>query len=351
MFKLLLVGCGARSRAWVQAIEATPEVEILSFVDINPDALAKYKEKYPSVRQYTSLDEAVEKETEADFVLLITPPWVHYEQALKIFDAGLDLLIEKPLALDINEAAEIVRKADETGCRLSVGLNFRYLVVHQEYRKWFLDGRLGDPSYGLFQYSRNRDGYLPRLNRYPLTMPDAMLVDQSIHHFDLMRFVYDSEIATVVAKTWNPSWSMYEYDSVVSTIFEFDNGMYATYLGSWTGGWNELKFQWRTDFSKGVLVQRELFSDLAYANMGDTELTPIPSTTQEPIRIDTQRLLASFVDALAGRQPLECTGPDHLRTLAVTFACQDSRASNKTIHMDEYYKKNGIADLVELPRT
>ena len=66
--------------------------------------------------------------------------------------------------------------------------------------------------------------------------------------------------------------------------------MEVDYLGTWAGGWNELKFQWRTDCADGVIVQRELFADLATARTGDAALTPHLSPTSG--RSSTIRLLS-----------------------------------------------------------
>jgi predicted dehydrogenase len=55
-------------------------------------------------------------------------------------------------------------------------------------------------------------------------MVHPMLWEQSIHHFDLLRFVYGAEPVAVYARTFNPSWSMYEGDANVSALFTFSGG-------------------------------------------------------------------------------------------------------------------------------
>ena len=65
-----------------------------------------------------------------------TPPDGHLAQARRVFAAGLPLLAEKPLALDLNEAREIVAaRRGQRVCPLSVGFNFRYLPVSREIRR------------------------------------------------------------------------------------------------------------------------------------------------------------------------------------------------------------------------
>ncbi len=72
-----------------------------------------------------------------------------------------------------------------------------------------------------------------------------MLWEQSIHHFDLIRYVYASEPVEIFAKTFNPSWSMYEDDANGSALITLANGVIVTYQGTWRSNRAELGFEWR----------------------------------------------------------------------------------------------------------
>ena len=74
-----------------------------------------------------------------------------------------------------------------------------------------------------------------------------MLWEQSIHHFDLMRFVYDAEPVPISARTWNPPWSMYRGDANVAALITFASGIEVTYQGTWAGEPATADFNWRTD--------------------------------------------------------------------------------------------------------
>ena len=275
-------------------------------------------------------------------MLLVTPPDGHLAQARSIFDAGLPLLAEKPLTLDLFEAIEIVSLAKQHGLALMVGLNFRYLPVSRKIRQLVAAQTYGTPGFAQFTYQRNRDGRQPRLNKYPLTMQHPMMLEQSIHHLDLIRYCYGREIERVYCRTWNPDWSMYAHESNVSCLMTVAGGMEVNYLGTWTGGWNELQFEWRTDCSDGVIVQRTLFDDLAAARMDDDALTPIAIESCEPFYDDTAALLSAFVAHLRGDQPLECSGSDHLRTLALCFAAIESSERGRVVEMADFYRRFGI---------
>lgn len=337
--RLLLVGLGNRGRMWRDVIERRSDVVLSGVVDVDPARLAAHRGTTPA---YTDLASAL-GERASDAVLLVTPPAGHLAQARLILDAGLPLLAEKPLTLDMGEAVEIVALARAADQPLMVGLNFRYLPVSRAIRQLVRDGSLGPPGFGLFVYLRNRDGRQPRLNKYPLTMQHPMLLEQSIHHLDLVRFCYGREIERISCRTWNPPWSMYAHDSNVSCHLTLEGGLEVTYLGTWTAGWDPIQFQWRTDCRDGVIVQRELFADLATARREEESLTPVELPAWEPFYDDSDALLSAFLGHLRGGEPLACSGADHLRTLAACFAAIESSNAGRTVEMADFYHRHGMA--------
>jgi predicted dehydrogenase len=216
---------------------------------------------------------------------------------------------------------------------LAVGLNFRYLGVTRALKALFTDDHLGRPEFGRFTYERWRDGRLPRLNKYPLTMPQPMLWEQSIHHFDLMRFVYDAEPVRVSARTFNPSWSMYEGHANVGALISFSDGIEVTYQGTWAGNWQRMGFEWRTECTRGIAVQREMFGALAYALRDDPGLTPVALREEEPWVDDARGLLEDFVAHFRDGAPLPCSGSDHLNSLRMVEACIRASSGEGTVDL------------------
>lgn len=341
-FRLLLVGLGNRGRMWAEIINRRADVILSGVVDVDPARLQGLKQERPSVPVFTDLATAL-KETDSHGVLLVTPPAGHLAQTRTVAAAGLPLLAEKPLTLDLREAVEIVDLMDAAGLPLMVGLNFRFLPVSQAVRELVMAETLGAPGFGQFTYQRNRDGRAPRLNKYPLTMQHPMMLEQSIHHLDLIRFCYDRPVETVYCRTWNPSWSMYAHDSNVSCLLTLADGLEVNYLGTWTGGWNALQFEWRTDCAEGVIIQRQLFADLATARVDDPALTPVPLAPCEPFYDDSDALLSAFIVHLRADAPLPCSGRDHLQTLALCFAAIESSSTGRVVAMADFCARFGIA--------
>lgn len=341
-FRILLVGLGNRGGQWAEIVSAHAQATLACAVDPDPAARARFGTRFPGVPVLADMAVAL-RDVECDAVLLATPPDGHLAQTDAVFARGLPVLCEKPLDVDLAAAKRIVDNAARAGVPLSIGLNFRYLPVSRKLRELLADAALGAPGFGQFTYQRNRDGKQPRLNKYPLTMRHPMMLEQSIHHLDLIRFCYGREVTHVQCRTWNPSWSMYAHDANVSCLLTLEGGLEVNYLGTWTGGWDELKFEWRTDCSGGVIVQRQLFSDLAIAGTRDATLRPIEIDEARPFFDDSTGLLTAFIDAVRAKAPPPCDGPDHLRTIALCFAAIESSETGIRVDMRDFARRHGLA--------
>jgi predicted dehydrogenase len=341
--RVLLAGLGNRGRMWATVLARAEGTQIAAAADVSLGARERFAAEHPDVPTYASVDAALDA-GEYDAVVLVTFPEARWEQVRPILTGGIPLLAEKPLALNLPEAVAIVDLARSRGTPLAVGLNFRFLPVTLKLRELLAGGLVGSPGFGQFVYQRNRDGKLPHLNKYPLTMQHPMMLEQTIHHLDLIRYCYNRRVEAVACRTWNPAWSMYEHDSNVNCLLGLAGGLEVNYLGTWTGGWNTMQFAWRTDCEGGIIVQRELFADLAWARTGETHLQPIEIAPCEPFYDDTEALWHAFQAHIRTGAPLACSGADHLVTLGLCFAAIESSATGRTIDFGAYCRRYGIVD-------
>ncbi len=331
MLKVLLAGLGVRGRHWAQVIQRSRRAELQAYADPSAAALDRAIAEFGERPAFASAEAALEALDDLDALVLANPP-MEREGILRMACARkLPMLIEKPLALDLQEASELVHIAEAAGVSLMVGLNFRFLATTQAMRRLLREKTVGAAEFARFTYERWRDGRRPDLNDYPLTMAHPMLWEQSIHHFDLMRFVYGREPVRVQCQTWNPAWSMYAGDSNVSALIEFDGGLRVNYQGTWQGSWAAPGFEWRSDCADGIIIQREEFGGLYYARRDDAALTPVPLPPHERWISETIALFAAFVDHVVDRARLQCSGRDHLMSLALLEACVRSSASGHSV--------------------
>ena len=337
MLKVLLAGLGVRGRHWAQVIQASDRAELAALADPSAEAVARAVAEFGERPAFVSVAAALDAPVDVDVIALANPP-IGREGIVRLACAcNLPLLVEKPLALSVEEARRLVETAEAAEVSLMVGLNFRYLAVTQAMRRLLEEGTVGAVEFARFTYERWRDGRRPDLNDYPLVMDHPMLWEQSIHHFDLMRYVYGREPVSVLCQTWKPSWSMYAGDSNVAALIEFEGGLRVNYQGTWQGNWASPGFEWRSDCADGIITQRDEFGALYHARRNDTALTPVALPPHERWITETAALFDAFVDHVVDGGDLQCSGRDHLESLAMLEACIRSSESGKRVRIRDVH--------------
>jgi predicted dehydrogenase len=351
--RTLLVGVGARGKIWSRLLADEPLTETVGYVDIDPGNLAWAADRFGATPEmcFATLEAALEA-ARPDLVLLATPPMDRFGETAQVFDAGAHLLSEKPLTLDFDEGIRIVEAAEAEGLAFAVGLNFRYQHCVRKAKEIFASGELGAPSFSQYVYWRNRDGRRPGLNRFPLTMRQPMLYEQTIHHVDEIRYAYGRDVRRVWCRCHNPPWSMYRDDATVVATLELDDDLIVNYFGTWSGQTKINDFLWRTDCDEGALAQFDLFADLRIARgVGADEFQPIALPTQEPL-VDDARLMLSDVarQILAGNLRPHPSGIDHLKTFGIIAAMEESNRTGRPVEMAAFFAQHDVPrHWLELP--
>jgi predicted dehydrogenase len=156
-----VVGCGYWGPYLVRNLHDMPDVDLVGVADRRPERLAYALRTYPTVRPFADHSELFDADVDA--VVLATPIHTHFALAREALLAGKHVLVEKPLATSVAEAAELVRLAREMDRTLMVGHTFLYNPAVRELRRLVESGELGRIYYadsarlnlGLFQRHSN----------------------------------------------------------------------------------------------------------------------------------------------------------------------------------------------------
>lgn len=332
---ILLVGHGPRGKIWSKVMQKNTKVNLIGICDVNKSAKNKNFLKIPF---FTKLENAL-LGIIPDAIILSTPPFGRMKDLKLCAKYKLPVLVEKPLAVNFKEAEKLINYMSNKKLLLMVGLNFRYLPSTIEKIKLINSNKVGRPNFSKFIYERWRDGKLKRLNKYPLFMKQPMLWEQSIHHFDLIRFIYKSNIKKVFATTFNPPWSMYAHDTNVNALLELENGMKVNYIGNWQSNCKSLNFEWRTDCTNGIIIQKKQFADLNYRTSKSSKFKKIKLKKFKMWSDDANLLLIDFIKKLSAKnsdKSFLSINKDHLNSLSVVDACIKSSKTGKKINLNYY---------------
>jgi predicted dehydrogenase len=223
---VVVVGAGAMGGEWLRMLRSSPHAAPVGVVDLNVE-LAEATVAGIGLAEAvvgTSLVEVAER-SGAQAVINVTVPQAHRvvnEQALR---AGLPVLCEKPLAPTVSGALRQVALADLTGELLMVSQSRRYFTHLAAFRGAVAAlGPLG-AVHAQFFHEDHEPGFREQ-------MAHPLLVDMSVHHFDMLRYLTGDEPVSVRCSSWNPSWSWFAGDAAATATFELSSGARFIYSGS-----------------------------------------------------------------------------------------------------------------------
>ncbi len=328
--KFIQVGVGGFGNCWMQVLKDNPEAEVVALVDINQQTLATACEKYGYSKNicHPDLKTAIAA-TQAEAVVSCTPPAYHRQDVETALRAGLKVISEKPMADCLGDCQAMLATAQETGQLYVVSQNYRYQPVTWTMAKLIREGKLGKIGQIKVDFYKGVDfgGGFRHSMDYPV------IVDMSIHHFDLMRFITGLDATRVTASSWNPFWSNYQGDCSSTAMFEMSNGARLLYNASWcakgdfcswNGNWqiecengtlllnqNEVKILWTTGLYK---VERE-------------EIVPL----EDPPKSGQNYVLDEFIRAAKGGPRPATAVEDNIKSVAMVFATVEAMASGQAV--------------------
>lgn len=255
--KLIHIGLGRWGMDWeTNALPPISDhVERVAIVEAYEPILesAMEKLKLSDDQAFVTLDEALNG-VEADAVLITAPMEAHVPLAIQAMRAGKHVLVEKPLAGSVAEATEAVRVAEETGKVLQVSQNYRFYPAPRTAAKLIREKKLGDLGTVHIDFRQwANDAEVGTHRHYAYVHP--LIYDMTIHHFDLMRMILDSEPVKVFVQATDPHWSKFTEEASATMVVTFENGTVVSYRGSWVSSDERTYWagDWRMECEHGLI--------------------------------------------------------------------------------------------------
>jgi predicted dehydrogenase len=335
--RVMQVGLGDWGRDWAQrVIPEVTEIDLVGYVDPDPSALARLRDAVPKahVQSFSTLEQGIEASKPEAVLVTATLPG-HAPVTRAALAAGLHVLVEKPFAESIEVAQQLVELAAVKGKVLMVSQNYRFFPAARKVAQLVSEARLGKLHQVSIDFRRYSPGTVNGRGRHHFE-DQPLLVDMSIHHFDLLRLILDGEPERIYCETWNPDWSAFSGPSVAVSSINFGGEIVVSYRGSWvsTGPITPWSGEWRMDFQHGHIFWTSRDDDGARR---DRVVIHKPDHKPRVIRLpvlsqtDRAGTLAEFARAIhEGREP-ECSGRDNLGTLALVAAAVESAKRRQPI--------------------
>ena len=192
-----VAGCGTIARqVHLPLLQRHQDVKLVAVADPNEEAVAEAARRSHGARAYRSTDEML-NEAELDAVVVAVPPSLHASAARAVFEAGLHVYLEKPMAPTLDDAAVIMRAWQHSGRIGVMGFNCRANPLHVRLRELMHAGRAGTIVY-LQTFLASAARSLPEWKQQRAS-GGGVLLDLGVHHIDLIRFLTGRDITGVRA--------------------------------------------------------------------------------------------------------------------------------------------------------
>ncbi|MDE6615427.1 MAG: Gfo/Idh/MocA family oxidoreductase [Lachnospiraceae bacterium] len=235
--RYMLIGCGRISTNHIKAA-LNNGFDIVAVCDIVPEnmenVLKKHKlENNKNIKKYTDYKRML-SENKVELVSIATESGSHAEIALYCINMGIHVIIEKPMAMSLYDADQIINLSKKKNVKVCVSHQNRFNIAVQEMRKAIEEGRFGRLSHGSVhvRWNRNSDYYKQAVWRGTWAQDGGALMNQCIHGIDLLRWTFGDDIDEVYGQTRQQFHNYLEAEDVGMAVVKFKNGVIATIEGT-----------------------------------------------------------------------------------------------------------------------
>lgn len=220
--RFALIGCGTIANKHVAAINRLDDAEVVGACDINSHIGSAFGEKH-SISTFNSVEEMIEK-TDPQVLSILTPSGKHAENILELIHFNRHFVVEKPLALRLDQIDRILKECDKMGLKLFVVQQNRFNPPIQKLKQALDKGRFGKLVLGTIRvrWSRNQDYYDQKSWRGTWAYDGGVLTNQASHHIDMLIWMM-GDVESVMAKTATRLVNIEAEDTGLA-ILKFKNG-------------------------------------------------------------------------------------------------------------------------------
>jgi len=337
MFKMAIIGCGTIVQGMhVDALKLlTERVKVTALADPSSESLAMVGKSLaiPEAHWYSDYRKMLSKE-ELDLVDIATPHFLHEPIAVECARARVNIVLEKPMATTLDEAARILEAVDSNGVHLCIMHNYRYYPANLRAFELLKSDALGERflyrNEGLgWGWWRGAQGYDPDWRTRSARAGGGALIDNGYHNVYLAREMIGSPVRTVYAKVGTYVQNI-EVDDTALLLLGHENGAVTSIQIAWSikanaTGVNEVHG------TRGSISFSLKPGHLAvfYNDKGEWEHPDISA----PYPVTAACLFDECLEALETGKPMPVDGREGRRNLEIILAAYQSARTGKVVEV------------------
>ncbi len=329
--KAAVIGVGSMGRHHARVYTEIAQTELVGVADASAETGGVIAGKY-GVPAYTDFQTLLAEE-KPDLVTVAVPTRYHHDVVTQVLDAGVDVLVEKPIAATVEEGQALIDHAEKLGRKLMVGHIVRFSPVIQALKQHLSAGELGK----IFQIVCRRVGPFPARVR-----DVGVVVDLAPHDIDVMRFISEDEPVRLYAETEQQIHTAHE--DLFTGQLRFSKGFTGFLEINWL---TPQKVRTVTVLGEqGMFVADDLTQDLFFyknaeadglawghlsmlKGVSEGKMVRYPIQRYEPLKAE----LEAFADAVLNDTPAPVSGEDGLAALQLALALVESGKTHQVVNI------------------
>jgi len=345
-YRFIIVGTGGMGSFWCRTfmsrLQDLGKAKAVAAVDINPDALVNAREGLglPKEKCYTDTRKAF-AENEADFAIIVTPPAFHEEVVDLALEHDMDILSEKPITDTMESTCRVYKKVKAAGKKMAITLSHRFDQDKQSLEREIKSGNYGVVNYVVCRFTHNCRKF-GSWGKFRHEIPDPLMIEGSVHHFDILRALTGSDAKTVYALGWNPPWGEFAGHSTALVTIDMLNGTRCLYEGAKANactynGWGNEYF--RAECKDGTLELDRRWLRVLRDNGWGRPLAQDLKLADQPVWANSW-IAEMFCDWMDGGEPPPCHLDDEIQCAALLFAAIESDHTGKPIDVQKFLENH-----------
>ena len=358
--RFILVGTGLMAQEHIRNLALVPGARIVALVDPEPSSIAWAKESLRAsfgddaadIPAYADVQSMLAG-TSADAVIIASPNYTHHDVLLPLLDTDLHILCEKPLCTTVADATDIVARTEGRKGIFWVGMEYRFMPPVSRFIADVHEGKIG--ILRRLALHEHRFPFLTKVgdwNRFNRNTGGTM-VEKCCHFFDLMTCIVQANPVSVFCSGAADVNHLDErYDGQVPdiidnsyTIVDFDNGVRAMLDLCMFAEWAEEQEQLvaigdRAKLEVGIPSGIKVFSPRVPVDEPKAVVREIIEVRDDVLAAGhhhgaTYFQLLAFLDAAAGRAPVQVTAADGLLAVKIGTAAEISAREKRIVRLSE----------------
>jgi len=306
MPKVGVIGLGVMGRNHVRVYTEIPGAQLVGIADVDYELAQNLAEKYHT-KPFRTYEELLSHNLDA--VSIAVPTSLHREVAIQAARAGVNMLVEKPIADTIEAAREIIKAAVQNNVKLMVGHIERFNPVVPVIKK-----AIENSEVSLIE--------ITRIGPFPPRIKDVgAVLDLATHDIDLIRYLTNSEFKKVYSLT---SSNVAQHEDTAILLFEMANEVLARVTVNWITPFKvrEINVATREKFLKASLIEQKVTEYSKFKENDSYVVKELNVPFGEPLKLELQ----AFVDCLNNDNQPPITGEDGLKALELAIRCLGKEA-------------------------